>query len=345
MKKHWQLHMTLMLMLLWSFSPAAARVADEKNIVRDATGTYYIVQKGDTLWDISDLFLHSPGYWPEIWSVNSQIPILNPHLIYPGQRLRLFSWKEAPEVLPLPATEPPMPPQIAALRYYHYPMISRIGFIQETPEPPRGVIFKVRDDKEMISTDDVVYVRESGEKPLVPGDLMTVFRPSIPIYERERETLLGTQHLITGTVEIIDKTDDYAVGIVTQSFRDIRIGDQLMEREELSPDIPLTDGTPGLSARIITSEERTYIMGEHDIAFIDKGARDGVKPGQEYGIFEVERLSSHDADGVEQVREIVVPAEVGRVLVLLTRPTTATCLIIHSAKQLQSGLTVDFPGN
>ena len=55
----------------------------------------HTVQSGDTLWDISKLFLKSPWRWPELWGMNLD-QIRNPHLIYPGQVLLLEKSAIAP---------------------------------------------------------------------------------------------------------------------------------------------------------------------------------------------------------------------------------------------------------
>ncbi|XQW86451.1 LysM peptidoglycan-binding domain-containing protein [Thalassotalea piscium] len=57
----------------------------------------YIVKPGDTLWDISTKYLGSPWEWPRLWRFNNRKeviaitkrPIVNPDLIYPGQKILL----------------------------------------------------------------------------------------------------------------------------------------------------------------------------------------------------------------------------------------------------------------
>lgn len=55
--------------------------------LNDDAPKIHVVVKGDTLWDISALFLQEPWLWPKLWRLNPEIS--NPHLIYPGDILKL----------------------------------------------------------------------------------------------------------------------------------------------------------------------------------------------------------------------------------------------------------------
>ena len=73
----------------------------------------YIVQRGDTLWDIASQFLQSPWHWPRIWTINEQIA--NPHLIYPGDVLVLRFVAGRPQITVAERVAPVAPtPEAAA---------------------------------------------------------------------------------------------------------------------------------------------------------------------------------------------------------------------------------------
>jgi len=62
-------------------------LANQLKINDDAPKTHVVV-KGDTLWDISAIFLEQPWLWPKLWRLNPEIN--NPHLIYPGDIITLM---------------------------------------------------------------------------------------------------------------------------------------------------------------------------------------------------------------------------------------------------------------
>jgi len=48
----------------------------------------YVIEEGDSLWDICNRLLDNPYYWPKLWQLNQYIT--NPHFIYPGSELHFF---------------------------------------------------------------------------------------------------------------------------------------------------------------------------------------------------------------------------------------------------------------
>ncbi|MFS4457596.1 LysM peptidoglycan-binding domain-containing protein [Bdellovibrio sp. HCB2-146] len=50
----------------------------------------YSVQKGDTLWDISQTLFGDSHFWPKVWSLNKG-SILNPHEINPSMAIQFFA--------------------------------------------------------------------------------------------------------------------------------------------------------------------------------------------------------------------------------------------------------------
>lgn len=74
------------LLTLSLFACSTITLADQLKINDNAPKTYVVV-KGDTLWDISSVFLNQPWLWPKLWRLNPEIN--NPHLIYPGDIISL----------------------------------------------------------------------------------------------------------------------------------------------------------------------------------------------------------------------------------------------------------------
>lgn len=322
--------------------------ADKVDVIESEAGFYYTIQKGDTLWDLSKHFNDSPWLWPELWEGNDQIT--NPHWIFPGERIRLYK-KSGSQVITQPdATQPvvdaqpvavapvtPVEGKKAAVPFFVYPSIDRVGFIRKPPVSPSGTIFEVQGRKVLISEGDVVYIRPAegtAEGILIPGSRHTVFRFMKPTDDPLSSETIGTQHYILGIVEVTKKEADMVLAKVLKSFRPIRVDDLLMPFNQRLSKIELKPSTPGIDGQIIISEDHTELTGDYTLAFIDKGLADNIQVGQQYNIYSKQKVV---LEKNKISSKSLPPVDFGTFLVLHTEQTTSTVIITSAAKVIFAG--------
>jgi LysM domain-containing protein len=341
-------------------SEAVSSTNIEEEVVETETGFYYTVKKGDTLWDLSQKFSDTPYLWPDLWSNNSQIA--NPHLIYPGQRIRLFrrtdiekETKPVMEEKPIETKAPPIEvepeevPEIATQeipeakpvsKTYRYSAIDRVGFIKNKALTPEGFIFKVKEDKKLISTDDIVYISQNKNNSLTPGGRYTVYRTFDPIYDETTGKYIGIQHFLLGVVEITNTAPRFAIAKVIRSFSNIRVNDKLMPYKKRSINIVQKKSKEGLLGKIIISEKHNILIGDKTTVFINKGEDDGVEPGQYYSIFYQVKSSRGEASRNKIPLDAVI---FGKFIVLHTEKTTSTVYITATNRQIPPGSRICTP--
>jgi len=324
-------HASIVLVFCLLLMPCVAGAAIEDHITRTETGFYYTIQKGDTLWDLSRQFSDSPWVWPDMWSHNNP-EILNPHRIYPGQKILIYKKDWAGAEGMARQTQPSM---IQKSQKRAFSEIDKVGFIKPAAVPHYGTIFKSKDDLALIDKGTMVYIYpEPGAPALTVGGQYTLFRTFDRIMAPGTKDIIGVQHLLTGVLEITSVEPDFAIGNVIASYRDILINDRLMPYMQRSADIPVRPGVTGLSGLVIKPEEEENLIGENAIIFIDKGEKDGVLPGQEYAIF-LQESARPNPDEIRQVD--LTPLHIGSLMVLHTEDATSAVIVTNSKQQILSG--------
>jgi hypothetical protein len=298
-------------------------------------GYYYTVQKGDTLWDLSRRFADSPWVWPELWTENAAV-IANPHLIYPGQQIRLTRRAGYPAQMPAGGDQ-----QLQANVQYYYSLINQVGFIRPVPVAPQGVIFqKPVKGTTMIAEGDIVYLKPAGQAALQTGALFTVYRTFDPLYDKDTKELVGTQHFLVGVVQVTERQPEYAIGKVVKSYRPILLSDKLMPYSRRNSRILFEKSKEGIDGTIMMSEEHLRMFAERNTAFIDRGRTHGIKEGQIYSVYYRDENKLGPAKSPET---ITIPVNYGELIVLHVEDTNSTVLITDSDQELFAGALMRTP--
>lgn len=287
----------------------------------------YTVKRGDTLWDISKLFLRSPWRWPELWGMNLD-QIRNPHLIYPGQmlfldktggraRLRMAQpvGGDTIKLSPRVRAEPYDQPIASVPMHLIAPFLNEAVVFNKDELASAPRIVATQEGRVVVAKGDLAYVR--GEL----GNLREyrVFREAKPLVDPTTREILGYEAAYLGTADYTRPggTQTGADGkaeivpatfTVTSNRQEIGIGDRLapVPTRDLSTYAPHAPGKP-ISGQVVSIYGEGLNAGQNQIVAINKGAQDGLERGHVLALW---RDGVRQADPTDPARpQIKLPDE------------------------------------
>ena len=268
---------------------ALISTADELKVRADHPEVY-VVKKGDTLWDISELFLATPWLWPQLWQANPQVD--NPHLIYPGDRLYLTFIDGKPRLVKKPVVKlsPHIRPQA------HQKPLPVISYAVLEPFLEREQILP-QDEFDMlpyvVGNNDGMTRSYKGQKLYAKGQVPQtgfygIYHPEQKIRRHGRGEVLGVRMSLVATAKATQQGDLIALQVLKGS-REIRQGSRILplnpaENQTLQY-IPRPPEQM-IGGHIVASHNNTNYLGAHDVVIIDRGSKDGLKAGHTMAVLQ-----------------------------------------------------------
>jgi hypothetical protein len=298
----------------------------------------YVVQVGDTLWDISSMFLRDPWLWPEIWYVNPQIE--NPHLIYPGDIISLVYVDGQPQLhltrgntvkLSPRIREMPLDKAITTIPYQAVEaFLSRPRVLSKKDAEESPYVLSAKDGHLIAGAHNSVYVRGTD---FSEGDLYNVISVGEPLVDPDDGHVVGFEGIFVGEGRI-ERDGDPATMLLTATEREVLVGNRLFPERH---DVPLyfTPRSPQnqIDGRIISVVDATQLIGQYYIVVINRGARDGIETGHVLSVFrEGEVVRDRFADGGKAFAEKVqLPEEyAGEMMVFSVEERISYALVVRA---------------
>lgn len=264
--------------------------ADEVQLRADYPDQHVVV-KGDTLWDISNTFLKTPWMWPEIWHVNPQIA--NPHLIYPGDVVRLIYLDGKPRIV-VDSRVVKLSPQMRTLdqneaistipldRINNFLSRSRVVMPGELEAAPHVV--SGESQRLLTGKGDRVYARGTFDESIAAYG---IYRKGQDYIDPQTGELLGVEAIDIASSRMRALENDVATLAITRSTQEVRLGDRLLEEEARAIDSNFYPSAPDteITGEIVAVEGGISQVGKMSIVVINRGQRENLKVGNILAIY------------------------------------------------------------
>ncbi len=327
---------------------------------QDEPGYHEVVQ-GDTLWDLSGRYFGDHYQWPRMWSYNTQIT--NPHWIYPGDIIylqeRAVMEEAVAEAEPAVHQEDFDEAEDAPLGHedsvgLYLPLGGMITTEEEEAVgriigSPKAARMLVEHDEVWVGFGDDAY-REDEEDELSdaemeeiddPGDVeegdrFAIIRLDGAVKDRDGDKI-GNKYYILGSLEITEvpeREETAKTSMIKESWREIERGDLLVPYERQLQLIQPREAEDDLVARIVDTLDPGFAFAPQEYVFIDRGAEDGVRPGNRFFAYQ-------QWEGFEDPRDESAPEipwqQVGQLMVVDTREQHSVAVITRSERELYVG--------
>ncbi len=335
----------------------------------------YTVQRGDTLWDISGLYLQRPWRWPELWGMNLQ-SIRNPHLIYPGQVLVLekrdgraiLRAESAGDGAPVPTVRlsprvrsEPLPDAALPTLKQHLiePFLAEPLVVDEANLASAPRLVAAPEGRVLITRGDRAYARGPSGQPVAepatgPMPTFRVFRASRPLVDPITGKVLGheAQYLGRavlargeGTQTTRTEGSDAQVLPVPATLDIVAAREEMRAGDRLLPEPPpqLVNYAPRAPETVVESGAIVSIYGsavgmagQNQVVAINKGTVDGIASGHVLAIMKRGAVVTDRTEGRKE--NLKLPDERnGLLMVFRTFEKVSYALILQTADGVRVG--------
>ncbi len=336
-------------------------MADSVNVPTDEVGPneevfVYTIVKGDTLWDITDKYLEDPFKWPRVWKNNPYIK--NPHLIYPGDVVRVTP--DGIEIISRKVKEPRVPVDVDALpvlalegtaqkvvRLEPEPvpvprvkgptvgsnLMKRQGFISDDLLDASGSIIKSKLEMMLIDEGAEVFVSLAEGSEAAIGERYSVYRTVDKVTHPVTGADVGYMVDILGSL-VITRSSKVVEARIDNSFKEMEAGVRLMPYIEPVTEVELTESSAPVDGVIVAALDSSTNFSSGDIVYIDRGSQDGLGEGNVLRVF---RDRDDALDPVTKKKVSLPPINLGTMVVLDPGETASTCLVLNGQRAMVVG--------